>query len=43
MAEIENEETSNPRIKDLTRRVTEAQEAEIKQMTTWREEWYPEG
>ena len=43
MAEIANEETSNPRIKDLTRRVTEAQEAEIEQMTTWREEWYPEG
>jgi uncharacterized protein (DUF305 family) len=43
MAEIANEETSNPRIKDLTRRVTEAQEAEVEQMVGWREEWYPEG
>lgn len=43
MAEVANEETSNPRIKDLTRRVTEAQEAEIEQMVGWREEWYPEG
>ena len=43
MAEVASEETSNPRIKDLTRRVTEAQEAEIEQMTGWREEWYPEG
>ena len=42
MAEIANEETSNPRVKDLTRRVTEAQEAEIEQMVGWREEWYPE-
>lgn len=43
MAEVANEETSNQRIKDLTRRIIEAQEAEIEQMTTWREEWYPEG
>jgi uncharacterized protein (DUF305 family) len=43
MAEVANEETSNPRIKDLTRRVTEVQEAEIEQMVGWREEWYPEG
>ncbi len=43
MAEVASEETSNPRIKDLTRRVTEAQEAEIEQMAGWREEWYPEG
>jgi uncharacterized protein (DUF305 family) len=38
MAEIANNETSNPQIKDLARRVIEAQEAEIEQMTTWREE-----
>ena len=43
MVEIANDETSNPQIKDLARRVIEAQEAEIEQMTTWREEWYPEG
>jgi uncharacterized protein (DUF305 family) len=43
MAEAANEETSNPRIEDLTRRVIEAQEAEIEQMVGWREEWYPEG
>jgi uncharacterized protein (DUF305 family) len=43
MAEVANQETSNPRIKDLTRRIIEAQEGEIEQMTVWREEWYPEG
>jgi uncharacterized protein (DUF305 family) len=43
MAELANDESSNPRIKDLARRVIEAQEAEIEQMTSWREEWYPEG
>jgi uncharacterized protein (DUF305 family) len=43
MAEVANEETSNQRIKDLTRRIIEAQEAEIEQMVGWREEWYPEG
>jgi uncharacterized protein (DUF305 family) len=42
MAEVANEETSNPRIKDLTRRVTEVQEAEIEPMVGWGEEWYPE-
>jgi uncharacterized protein (DUF305 family) len=42
MAEVANEETSNPRIKDLARRVTEVQEAEIEQMVGWGEEWYPE-
>ncbi len=43
MAGVASEETSNPRIKDLTRRIIEAQEAEIEQMVGWREEWYPEG
>jgi uncharacterized protein (DUF305 family) len=42
MAEVANEQTSNPRIKDLTRRVTEVQDAEIEQMVGWGEEWYPE-
>jgi uncharacterized protein (DUF305 family) len=42
MAEVANDETSNPRIKDLTRRIIEAQEAEIEQMVGWSEEWYPE-
>ncbi len=42
MAETANEETGNPRIQDLTRRIVEAQESEIEQMTGWREEWYPE-
>jgi uncharacterized protein (DUF305 family) len=42
MAEVANDETSNPRIKDLTRHIIEAQEAEIEQMVGWGEEWYPE-
>jgi uncharacterized protein (DUF305 family) len=43
MAEVASEETDNSRIRDLTRRIIEAQEGEIEQMTAWREEWYPEG
>ena len=43
MAEVAHRETSNPRIRDLTQRIIEAQEGEIEQMTTWRQEWYPEG
>ena len=42
MAEVASEETDNSRIRDLTRRIIEAQEGEIEQMTAWREEWYPE-
>ena len=43
MAEVAYKETSNPRIRALTRRIIEAQEGEIEQMTAWRQEWYPEG
>lgn len=43
MAGVASEETDNPRIRDLTQRIIEAQEGEIEQMTAWREEWYPEG
>lgn len=42
MARIANEESDNPRVRDLAGRFIEAQESEIKQIITWREEWYPE-
>lgn len=42
MARVANEESYNPRVRDLAGRIIEAQESEIGQMTVWREEWYPE-
>ena len=42
MARTANQESDNPRIRDLAGRIAEAQESEIEQMTAWREEWYPE-
>lgn len=42
MARVANEDSDNPRVRDLAARITEAQESEIEQMTAWREEWYPE-
>lgn len=43
MANIALEESDNPRIKELAANIVSAQEKEIEQMKTWREEWYPEG
>ena len=42
MAEAARRESDNPRIKDLAAGVVRAQEREISQMRTWREEWYPQ-
>ncbi|MBA4115305.1 MAG: DUF305 domain-containing protein, partial [Rubrobacter sp.] len=42
MARVAQESTNDPEIRELARGIVEAQEAEIEQMTTWREEWYPE-
>jgi uncharacterized protein (DUF305 family) len=43
MAQVALAETENPRIKDLAQNIVSAQEREISQMQSWREEWYPEG
>ncbi len=43
MAEVAQERSGNPRIKELAGGIVEAQEREISQMRTWRNEWYPEG
>jgi len=42
MARVAQESTEDPEIRELARGIVEAQEAEIEQMTAWREEWYPE-
>jgi uncharacterized protein (DUF305 family) len=43
MAEVANEKSKNPRIKELAQNITSAQKREIEQMKGWRREWYPEG
>ncbi len=43
MANVALEKSDNPRIVELAGEIVEAQEREISQMQTWRNEWYPEG
>jgi uncharacterized protein (DUF305 family) len=43
MAEVANEKSKNPRIKELAQNITSTQKREIEQMRGWRREWYPEG
>jgi uncharacterized protein (DUF305 family) len=43
MAEVANEKSKNPRIKELAQNITSAQKREIEQMQEWRREWYPQG
>jgi len=43
MARVAREETENPRIRELSEEIIEAQRREISEMESWREEWYPEG
>ena len=43
MANVALERTDNPQIRDLAGDIVRAQEREISQMQTWRENWYPEG
>jgi uncharacterized protein (DUF305 family) len=42
MAEVALDESENPEIRELSRNIIDSQRAEIEQMQTWREEWYPE-
>jgi uncharacterized protein (DUF305 family) len=43
MANVVLEEGENPKIREIAGAIVDAQEREIEQMRTWRDEWYPEG
>jgi uncharacterized protein (DUF305 family) len=43
MAKVANQESENPRIKQLAGNIVSAQKGEIEQMRRWREQWYQEG
>ena len=43
MANVALQESEDPEILRIAEDIVSAQEAEIEQMTEWREEWYPEG
>jgi uncharacterized protein (DUF305 family) len=43
MAKVANQESENPRIKELAGNILSAQKGEIEQMRRWREQWYQEG
>ena len=42
MAQVALEESENPEIRQIAAAIVDAQEREIEQMTSWRDEWYPE-
>lgn len=43
MAQVVLEESENPEIREIAGAIVDAQEREIEQMRSWRDEWYPEG
>jgi len=43
MANVALEESEDPEIREIALGIVDAQEREIEQMRTWRDEWYPEG
>jgi len=43
MAKVANQESENPRIKELAGNIVSTQKAEIEQMRRWQERWYQEG
>ena len=43
MATVANQDSENPRIKELAENIVSAQKGEIEQMKRWREQWYQEG
>ena len=43
MAQVVLEESENPEIREIAGTIVDAQEREIEQMRSWRDEWYPEG
>jgi uncharacterized protein (DUF305 family) len=42
MANVALTESENPKIQEIAAAIVDAQEREIEQMRTWRDEWYPE-
>jgi uncharacterized protein (DUF305 family) len=42
MAQVVLEESENPEIREIAESIVDAQEREIEQMRSWRDEWYPE-
>jgi uncharacterized protein (DUF305 family) len=42
MAQVVLEESENPEIRKIAGAIVDAQEREIEQMRSWRDEWYPE-
>jgi uncharacterized protein (DUF305 family) len=42
MAQVVLEESENPEIRKIAEAIVDAQEREIEQMRSWRDEWYPE-
>jgi uncharacterized protein (DUF305 family) len=43
MARVALEQSENPEILEIAEAIVDAQEREIEQMRSWRDEWYPEG
>ena len=43
MATVANQDSENPRIKEIAENIVSAQKGEIEQMKRWREQWYQEG
>jgi uncharacterized protein (DUF305 family) len=43
MANVVLGESENPEIREIAKAIVDAQKREIEQMTSWRDEWYPEG
>jgi uncharacterized protein (DUF305 family) len=42
MANVALTESENPKIQEIAAAILDAQEREIEQMRTWRDEWHPE-
>ena len=43
MAKVADENSENPRVKDLAQNIASIQKRKIEQMSRWREQWHPEG
>jgi uncharacterized protein (DUF305 family) len=43
MAQVALEQSENPKIREIAGAIVDAQEREIEQMRSWRDDWYPEG
>ena len=43
MAKVADENSENPRVKDLAQNIASVQKREIEQMKQWGKEWYPKG